>query len=155
MSKFTVKITNDDTQSKKVLVFLKPPQPQREYLTQAWGIIGSAGPTGPLNYEALIKTAVTTQDEWPGRALIPGQLAIAPGTPLPPGTPTPAAPYCQLDRHWYVDGHSLPDMPRIDSPLAVGHEYQPSFSFTLTTPPAAEPCAASATDTTPPDSAER
>ena len=162
MTTYTLNITNDATKEKTVQVFQKSPPGQADYQSHAWQALSGPTESGQsFSYALPIAADPTTTGALPGNALAPDQLVVAPGvllqptapadrpsTPaqpsLPPfGTTGQATPYPTLDRSWYVEGSPALAMPTLD----LSHGYQPSFSFTLTTPPPAGPDTASATDT--------
>ncbi|MES2160562.1 MAG: hypothetical protein V4476_05355 [Pseudomonadota bacterium] len=155
-------VGSDELQGKTVLVFLKPQNPQRNYLIHAWQVLtGSAGATESFGYEANISTDVTSigvndNKIVSGRQpLLPGQLlsAVSPSglspklqpaatsvaqtklTPQQCGVINQTNPYTQFDSNWYVNEKPVVTMPYVDTNMTVSFEYLPNFYFMVATPP--------------------
>src|SRR5471030_3439003 len=155
-------VGSDELQGKTVLVFLKPQNPQRNYLIHAWQVLtGSAGATESFGYEANISTDVTSigvndNKIVSGRQpLLPGQLlsAVSPSglspklqpaatsvaqtklTPQQCGVINQTNPYTQFDSNWYVNDKPVVTMPYVDTNMTVSFEYLPNFYFMVATPP--------------------
>ena len=160
---FNVNMAVEDMQGKTVLVFLKPQNPQRNYLIHAWQVLtGSAGSTESFAFEAQISTDVTSIGEQPGNTIIsaranvnPGQLfqAISPSnlspklelaptslaleklTPEQCGVINKTNPFIQFNSNWYVNNKPVVTMPYVDSNMTVSFEYLPNFYFMVASPP--------------------
>jgi hypothetical protein len=164
MTKFNVSydVESNELQGKTVLVFLKPQNPQRNYLIHAWQVLtGSAGATESFNYEALISTDVSSRGV-NDNLIVSGRQAISPGqllsavspeglspqlqtaatslaqtklTPQQCGVINQTNPYNQFDSNWYVNGKPVVTMPYVDTNMTVSFEYLPNFYFMVATPP--------------------
>ncbi|OEZ62014.1 hypothetical protein [Duganella sp. HH105] len=155
-------VESDELQGKTVLVFLKPQNPQRNYLIHAWQVLtGSAGATESFSYEANIATDVTSTGVNDNKIvsgrqqLLPGQLlsAVSPNglspklqpaatslaqtklTPQQCGVINQTNPYTQFDSNWYVNDKPVVTMPYVDTNMTVSFEYLPNFYFMVATPP--------------------
>jgi len=158
------KVTNNvqDMQGKTVLVFLRPQNPQRNFLIHAWQVLtGSAGATETFSYEATISTDVSSvgdkentivsgrQTTLPGQlytATSPGglspQLQLAPTslsqeklTPEQCGVINQTNPFIQFNSNWYVNDRPVVSMPYVDANMTVSFEYLPHFYFMVSAPP--------------------
>jgi len=162
-TKFNVTMDVEDMQGKTVLVFLKPQNPQRNYLIHAWQVLtGSAGATESFDYEAVISTDVTSSGEKPGNIITSGGTTILPGqlfeatspnglspklqlaptslaqeklTPEQCGVINKTNPFIQFDSNWYVNKRPVVTMPYVDSNMTVSFEYLPNFYFMVASPP--------------------
>lgn len=161
-TKFNVTMDVEDMQGKTVLVFLKPQNPQRNYMIHAWQVLtGSAGATESFMYEATISTDVTSTGVnnntiVSGRQTVqPGQLlsAISPNSLSPMLQPAPTSlaqskltpqqcgvinqtnPFIQFNSNWYVNDKPVVTMPYVDSNMTVSFEYLPNFYFMVASPP--------------------
>lgn len=161
-TKFNVTMDVEDMQGKTVLVFLKPQNPQRNYMIHAWQVLtGSAGATESFQYEATISTDVTSvgvNDNTivSGRQPIqPGQLltAVSPNglspmlqqaptslgqtklTPQQCGVINQTNPFIQFNSNWYVNNKPVVTMPYVDANMTVSFEYLPNFYFMVASPP--------------------
>ncbi|MBI5936526.1 MAG: hypothetical protein HY850_01615 [Betaproteobacteria bacterium] len=161
-TQFNVTMDVQDMQGKTVLVFLKPQNPQRNYMIHAWQVLtGSAGATESFMYEAIIATDVTSTGVnnntiVSGRQTIqPGQLlsAVSPNSlsPMLQQAPTSLAqskltpsqcgvinqtnPFIQFNSNWYVNDKPVVTMPYVDANMTVSFEYEPNFYFMVASPP--------------------
>jgi hypothetical protein len=161
-TQFNVTMNVEDMQGKTVLVFLKPQNPQRNYMIHAWQVLtGSAGATESFMYEAIISTDVTSSGVnnntiISGRQTVqPGQLlsAISPNSLSPMLQPAPTSlaqskltpqqcgvinqtnPFIQFNSNWYVNNKPVVTMPYVDSNMTVSFEYLPNFYFMVASPP--------------------
>lgn len=161
-TQFNVTMDVQDMQGKTVLVFLKPQNPQRNYMIHAWQVLtGSAGATESFMYEAIISTDVTSTGVnnntiISGRQTIqPGQLlsAVSPNSlsPMLQQAPTSLAqskltpsqcgvinqtnPFIQFNSNWYVNDKPVVTMPYVDANMTVSFEYEPNFYFMVASPP--------------------
>lgn len=158
----TYDVESNELQGKTVLVFLKPQNPQRNYLIHAWQVLtGSAGSTETFDYEALISTDVTSigvndNKIVSGRkSVLPGELLAASSpnglSPLLQTAPTSTAltkltpqqcgvinqtnPFTQFNSNWYVNDKPVVTMPNVDLNMTVSFEFEPNFYFMVATPP--------------------
>lgn len=162
-TKFNVTMDVEDMQGKTVLVFLKPQNPQRNYLIHAWQVLtGSAGATESFDYEAVISTDVTSDGEKPGNTIISGRTTVVPGqlfsatspgglspklqlapsslsqeklTPEQCGVINQTNPFIQFSSNWYVNNRPVVSMPYVDANMTVSFEYLPNFYFMVASPP--------------------
>lgn len=161
-TQFNVTMDVEDMQGKTVLVFLKPQNPQRNYMIHAWQVLtGSAGATESFIYEAIISTDVTSTGVnnntiVSGRQTIqPGQLlsAVSPNslspmlqqaptslsqsklTPQQCGVINQTNPFIQFNSNWYVNDKPVVTMPYVDANMTVSFEYLPNFYFMVASPP--------------------
>jgi hypothetical protein len=161
-TQFNVKMDVEDMQGKTVLVFLKPQNPQRNYMIHAWQVLtGSAGATESFMYEAIISTDVTStgvnnntiisgrQTVQPGQLLsavspnslspmlqqAPTSLAQSKLTPQQCGVINQTNPFIQFNSNWYVNNKPVVTMPYVDSNMTVSFEYLPNFYFMVASPP--------------------
>ncbi|NWG87375.1 MAG: hypothetical protein HXY26_07705 [Hydrogenophilaceae bacterium] len=161
-TKFNVTMDVEDMQGKTVLVFLKPQNPQRNYMIHAWQVLtGSAGATESFLYEATISTDVTStgvnnntivsgrQTVQPGQLLsaispnslspmlqpAPTSLAQAKLTPQQAGVINQTNPFIQFNSNWYVNDKPVVTMPYVDANMTVSFEYLPNFYFMVASPP--------------------
>ena len=161
-TQFNVTMDVEDMQGKTVLVFLKPQNPQRNYMIHAWQVLtGSAGATESFMYEAIISTDVTStgvnnntiisgrQTVQPGQLLsaispnglspmlqlAPASLAEAKLTPTQCGVINQTNPFIQFNSNWYVNDKPVVTMPYVDANMTVSFEYEPNFYFMVASPP--------------------
>ncbi len=161
-TQFNVTMDVEDMQGKTVLVFLKPQNPQRNYMIHAWQVLtGSAGATESFMYEAIISTDVTStgvnnntiisgrQTVQPGQLLsaispnslspmlqqAPTSLAQAKLTPAQCGVINQTNPFIQFNSNWYVNDKPVVTMPYVDANMTVSFEYEPNFYFMVASPP--------------------
>ena len=157
-------VSEDELQGKRLLVFLKPQNPQRDDQIHAWQVLeGAAGATVSFAYADSIATDVSSVGRQ-GAAIVsrrepivPGQLlrAVSPDgqstvlqpaptslaqmklTPQQCGVINQTYPFTQLDSNWYVNDRPVVTMPHVDMNRMVTFEYLPNFFFMLATPPMA------------------
>lgn len=161
-TQFNVTMDVEDMQGKTVLVFLKPQNPQRNYMIHAWQVLtGSAGATESFMYEAIISTDVTStgvnnntiisgrQTIQPGQLLsavspnslspmlqqAPTSLAQSKLTPQQAGVINQTNPFIQFNSNWYVNDKPVVTMPYVDANMTVSFEYLPNFYFMVASPP--------------------
>lgn len=162
-TKFNVTMDVQDMQGKTVLVFLKPQNPQRNYMIHAWQVLtASAGASESFEYEAVISTDVTSSGEKPGNSIVSGKTVVMPGqlftaqspsglspklsmaptsladqklTPEQCGVINQTNPFIQFDSNWYVNDRPVVTMPYVDLNMTVSFEYLPNFYFMVASPP--------------------
>ncbi len=161
-TQFNVTMNVEDMQGKTVLVFLKPQNPQRNYMIHAWQVLtGSAGATESFMYEATISTDVTSNNDrntivsgrqtvQPGQLLsaispnglspmlqlAPASLAEAKLTPTQCGVINQTNPFIQFNSNWYVYDKPVVTMPYVDANMTVSFECQfGNFYFMVASPP--------------------
>jgi hypothetical protein len=162
-TRFNVTMDVEDMQGKTVLVFLKPQNPQRNYMIHAWQCLtGSAGATESFDYEAIISTDVTSDGEKPSNTIVSGSQVVVPGqlfsatspgglspklqqaptslaaeklTPEQCGVINQTNPFIQFTSNWYVNNRPVVSMPYVDANMTVSFEYQPNFYFMVASPP--------------------
>ncbi|WP_126452890.1 hypothetical protein [Sulfuriflexus mobilis] len=161
-TKFNVNMDVEDMQGKTVLVFLKPQNPQRNFMIHAWQVLtGSAGSTESFSYEAIMSTDVSSigvnnntiisgrQTIQPGQLLsavspnslspmlqeAPTSLAQAKLTPQQCGVINQTNPFIQFNSNWYVNDKPVVTMPYVDANMTVSFEYMPNFYFMVASPP--------------------
>lgn len=161
-TQFNVTMDVEDMQGKTVLVFLKPQNPQRNYMIHAWQVLtGSAGATESFMYEAIISTDVTStgvnnntivsgrQTVQPSQLLsaispnslspmlqqAPTSLAQSKLTPAQCGVINQTNPFIQFNSNWYVNDKPVVTMPYVDANMTVSFEYEPNFYFMVASPP--------------------
>ncbi|MBI5936533.1 MAG: hypothetical protein HY850_01650 [Betaproteobacteria bacterium] len=158
---FNVTMNVQDMQGKTVLVFLKPQNPQRNYMVHAWQVLtGSAGATESFIYEPIISTDVTSTNDdntivsarhtaQPGQLFAaispndlspslqqaPTSLAEAKLTPSQCGVINQTNPFIQFNSNWYVNDKPVVTMPYVDANMTVSFEYEPNFYFMVASPP--------------------
>ncbi|MBZ0092542.1 MAG: hypothetical protein K8F27_10010 [Sulfuricellaceae bacterium] len=164
--RFNVTMDVEDMEGKTVLVFLKPQNPQHNYMIHAWQVLtASAGATESFDYDTTISTDVTSTGASPGESITservvvaPGQLlsAISPGglspklqlaptslaqeklTPTQCGVINQTNPFIQFNSNWYVNDRPVVSMPYVDLNMTVSFEFEfGSFYFMVASPPMA------------------
>ncbi|MGA4636063.1 hypothetical protein ACPA5B_19510 [Pseudomonas solani] len=166
MINFNVHFAVEDMEGKTVLVFLKPQNPQRDYNIHAWRVLtGSAGASEQFSYVDQIETDLSSTGDTLDEKIIsaratvqPGQLmqAVSPGGLSPHLQPAPTSlaqekltpqqcgvinqtnPFIQFDCNWYVGGHPVVTMPKVDLNMTVSFEMMPGhFYFMVASAPLA------------------
>jgi len=163
MVTFNVTMNVEDLQGKTVLVFLKPGNPQRNYIVHAWQVLtGSAGSTESFEYEPDVTTNVSSVGtdsnnsiESAAVSIMPGELfqAVSPSglSPILDQAPTSLAeekltpyqcgiinktnPFIQFDSNWFVNARPVVSMPYVDANMTVSFEFEPHFYFMVAAPP--------------------
>ena len=166
MMVFNVHFDVEDMEGKTVLVFLKPQNPQRDYDIHAWRVLtGSAGATERFSYEDRIETDLSSTGNAPDEQIISARVAVQPGqllqavspaglsprlqpaptslaqeklTPQQCGVINQTNPFIQFTCNWYVGGHPVVSMPKVDLNMTVSFEMMPGhFYFMVASPPLA------------------
>ena len=155
----------EDMEGKTVLVFLKPQNPQRDYDIHAWRVLtGSAGSTEQFSYEDQIETDLSSSGDTPDEQIISARVAVQPGQLLQAVSPGGCLRACNRRRHrwrskahpqqcgvinqtnpfiqftcnWYVGGHPVVSMPKVDLNMTVSFEMVPGqFYFMVASAPLA------------------